>query len=122
MSRKLNVRTKNVNNKRLYGEISEFVESGLMSIGIRWSSPENRDSFAEVLGEWLGEFQAENRITQYNVICDDRNNPVSQQDEGIFKVTIKYKQLHCLNTTIIEYELYEGDDSIEDLLTFHVNP
>ena len=122
MSRELKTKTKNVNSKRLFEEINDFVESGLMSLGITWSTPGNRQSFAEVLEEWLEEFQQDGRITQYNVICDDRNNPVEQQEEGIFKVYIMYKQLHCLNTTSIEYTLEEGDDSVEDLLSFYVTP
>jgi len=114
MSRNLNIRTKNINSKRLYDEINEFVESGLMSIGIRWTTPENRDTFSEILGEWLEEFQGEGRITQYNVICDDRNNSTKQQKKGIFKVSITYKQMHCLNVTSIDYELVESNNPVDD--------
>jgi molybdopterin biosynthesis enzyme MoaB len=115
MSRKLNIKKKNVNSTRLFQDINIFIESGLMSIGISWSAHENRDTFVEVLEEWLEEFKEDNHITQYKVICDEYNNPIKQDDEDIFKISISFKQAHCLNTTVIDYELIEDE---EELITF----
>jgi hypothetical protein len=117
MNRKLNIKKKNVNSNRLFQEINEFIEAGLMSIGIRWSTLENRNTFVEILEEWLEEFRQDNHITQYKVICNEYNNPIKQDDEDIFKVSITFKQAHCLNTTTIDYELIEEDEE-NDLITF----
>lgn len=105
MSRELDIKTKNVNSKPLYNDINEFVESGLMVTGISWLFPGNKQSFYEVMDEWLQEFVEDGKITQYDVICDDRNNTPDDEANGIFNVTLKYKQAHCLNTTEIHYKL-----------------
>ena len=121
MNRNVNIKTKNVNSKNLYNEINEFIETGLLTPGISWTSQVHRESFGEVVEEWLEEFKQDDRITQYNVVCDERANP-SSQDLNTFRVIVTYKQRHCLNTTSAEYIVTHGNDDMDDLFDWVTMP
>lgn len=117
MSQTLIIKTKNINNQRLYLEINDFIESGFDGIGATLYSVENRETFVEVIEEWLEEFKQDNYITQYNIICDDRNNLTTQNKRGYCNMMITYKQTHCLNVTSIEYTLTPSDDVKDEIIT-----
>jgi len=117
----IKIKKKYVNSKPLFDDINEFIETGLATPGILWSVPMHRKSFAEVVNDWLEEFKNDDKITQYNVIADERVNPASQA-EDIFNVHITYKQKHCLNTTSIEYHVQGLEDYSKDLVDWILYP
>jgi hypothetical protein len=110
-----------VNSKPLFVEINDFIETGLLTPGISWNTEIHRHSFVEVMGDWLSEFKEEGKITQFDVIADHRIN--STYDKDKFNVVVKYKQKHCLNTTIIEYTVIESEnEEIDELLDWMLYP
>jgi len=122
MRHDLTIKKRYVSSDRLFAEINEFIESGLRTPGIPWTTEQHRASFAEVVGDWLDEFQKEGKITQFKLVSDERINPKSQS-MNIFNVTVSYKQTHCVNTTIIEYVCLESDeDDPKDLLSYILYP
>lgn len=117
MSCTIDIKTRSVNSKSLFNDINDFIKDGITDIGVRWGSDIHRNTFIEVIEDWLKEFFDKGRITQFNVICDDRNNNQQDFDSGLFRLTVTYKQKHCLNTTVIDYTVREHrNELIEELL------
>ena len=122
MTNKVIIKKRYVNSKRLFVEINDFIEEGLAQPSLTWDVPIHRQSFVEVVIDWLAEFHAEGRITQYDVIGDERVN-LSNEPQELYNIIIKYKQKHCLNTTIIQYQVLENDDDgMDDLLDWVLQP
>lgn len=121
MIHNLSIKKRHVNSKSLFNEINEFIETGLLTQGISWDVLIHRDSLIEVITDWMDEFVKEDKITQFNVIADDRNNP-SNQPKDQFNVRITYKQKHCLNVTSIEYTVTDVEDFSEDLIDWILYP
>ena len=63
MSHELVVKKSQVNSDRLFEEINEFIEQGLRTPGISWTNHMHRDSFSEVINEWMEEFTKAGKIT-----------------------------------------------------------
>ena len=111
---------KSVNSKDLFNNISEFVEDGIITGGILWGNEIHRSSFVDVIGDLLEEEMNENKIDQWNVICDLRNNTISEMNKGIYVLEVLYRQKHCLNTTRLIYTIKDLlVSNIRDLLEFH---
>lgn len=104
---------KSVNSRALFVEISSFIEEGLNDLGILWSSDSQRDSFVDIVDEWLEEKATEGKIEQWNIVCDYRNNKVTAMEAGRYTIDVYYKQRNCLNTTHLQYNLKDdgGDDA-----------
>ena len=116
------VKSTNVNSKPLFNEINEFIEAALTTSGIHWTEDRHRGALADIVVEWMQEFVAEGKITQFKCIADDRNNP-SDQPSDEFNVLVTYKQKHCLNTTTIHYHLKDDiHNEIDDLLDWVLAP
>jgi len=49
--------------------------------------------------------EEDNKLTQWNVICDKRNNTPETIALGKTYIDIAYVQTHCLNTTTIRYTI-----------------
>ena len=96
-----------VNNKTLFEEIHKFVEEGITSGEVMWSSEIHRISFVEIIENLLDDLEYDDRITQSNVICDYRNNNTLDMDNGKYTLEIFYKQRNCLNTTKLVYHIME---------------
>ncbi len=121
MSYSIKIKKRGVNSKQLFTEVSEFVEEGITSIGVRWSSDVHRESFVELVEDWLTEIYETGKITQFNVICDARNNPTFGA-EGRFYLTVSYRQKNCLNVTSLEYEITETDGNLDGAIEFFLFP
>lgn len=104
-----------VNSPSLFTEITDFLESGFEEMKGAWNSDGHRDSFIMILSEWLDEQIDEGKITQWNIICDFRNNKVEKMEQGIYIVDIHYKQRNCLNTTHLRYEIEDDEDDVTAL-------
>lgn len=101
----LNVVSKNVSSKRLHNKIHDLIYNVIRSFRIHLTNKLHRNSFVYAVNEFLIRLQKSNKITQYKVICDTRNNKNGfiNSKEIIFEVY--YKQLHCLNMTSITFHI-----------------
>jgi len=120
MSTTLDIKSKHVNSVALFEEINEFIEVGLRTVGYMWTNDNHRESVGGAVCMWLDEFIADERITQYKVIWDERINPPSQSSDE-FNIHITYKQKHCLNTTSVKYKSVQNvkptSEDLDDWIT-----
>ena len=99
------VNMKGINSKTLCSAIRELIEDGLKHSGVDWEDTVHRDTFVTVLNDVLDEYIEKDLITQYNVMCDKRNNPTSTTKQKITFLEVSYKQKNCLNNTTFNYEI-----------------
>ena len=112
MSVEYKVITKAVNSKPLLTMIRE-VEIIFTDFAISWSSDTQRMAAIDTIDDMMAHIYEAGRITQWNVICDFRNNTVADMNAGIYHLTITYRQAHCLNTTSIEYVIKDEATELE---------
>lgn len=96
---------RNINSKILFEEINETIFEAITSLGVRWSNEANRSAFVEVLEDYLEDKVEEQKIEQYKVVCDKRNNKSFSDRKKHYLLEVFYKQPHCLNTSRIEYHI-----------------
>ena len=96
---------KSVNSKHLVRAITDFIEEGITTSHILWSSDTHREAFIVVIEDLLFALEQTGRASQGNVICDARNNKIAQMDQGIYKLEVTFKQRNCVNLTSIEYTI-----------------
>lgn len=95
--------SKGVNSKALFKEINDTIYESIATLGVKWGSESHRESFVEIIEDYLGDLEGDGKIEHSKVICDKRNNKTfsSLANEIVFEV--RYKQISCLNTTSICY-------------------
>jgi len=120
MSTTFKLTTKSVNSKVLFKEINEFIEDGIQTAGVLWSSETHRESFVDIVEEYLDvEFVETGKISQVKVVCDSRNNKMSVMESGVYNFDVYFRQNHCLNVTELHYTIKEDDSkTIDDLFDF----
>lgn len=101
-----------VNSKPLFDEITEYIHEGLDETSMNWFDDMYRESFVEVIDEWLEQYADEGRIEQWKVVCDSRNNKTKDIEDGKFILDVYYKQWNCLNTTHLHYIIQMDEDDI----------
>jgi len=104
--------TRAVNSKRLLANIQQ-IEQVFTEYQILWSNESLRNAAIEMIDSVLEDIAKNGRITQWNVICDYRNNKVSDMAKGIYRIEITYRQANCLNTTVLKYELVEDELTLD---------
>jgi len=104
------LKSTNVNSKFLHTDIADFIDNIITEFSVLWDSDVSRDAVLEVLDEFLEELAQDGKITQWNVICDDRNNNTSLSDNGITNLEVFYKQDDCYNTTKLDYTIFEDEE------------
>lgn len=105
----------NVNSKLLFNTVNEFVMECLERITIfRRNNDQVQQNIYDSAHDFMSELMQEDKIENYQVICDARNNSEDfANNNGFFAITIKYRQRHCLNVTSITHNLwkqYNGQD------------
>lgn len=103
------VEKKSVNSKILCDEVQSQIEELMTNAGVVWSSDTHRDSFVETIDDVLGTLREDGKIEQWSVMCDLRNNTITNMDRGVYVFEASFKQKNCLNTTRLVY-------TIKDLL------
>lgn len=99
------VKQRSVNSKRLFEIINKSVQTAIQTLPVKWENSSVRNQFCDAIEEYLGDICEQGEISQYKVICDNRNNKsFASAKEIIFEVL--YKQPHCLNTTTLEYHIF----------------
>lgn len=106
---------KSINSKTLRDEIHALVAAAIDEIGVNWNVESQRSAFTEMVHEFLDEVGAEGRITQWDVVCDQRNNKRKDMANGDYNFDVVYKQKHCLNTSVLSYAISKGDQLDFDL-------
>jgi hypothetical protein len=91
-------------------EIHEFVTVGMTETGVNWSSDVQRDSYIEMVEDFMMEVAMDNKIEQWDVRCDGRNNKATDMNNGKFVLEVMYKQRNCLNTTVLRYDIADDDE------------
>ncbi len=105
------LKAKAVASKFLLKEISDFIGEIIEEFSILYQHDVHRDSILEVIEEYLAEYAQDGKITQYNVICDNRNNNMVLADAGITNLEIRYKQDNCYALTVLEYTIISDRDA-----------
>ena len=103
MSNTFTLKSNGVASKSLFKDVTEFVEEIIKEFSILYAHDVHRDAILEVIEEHLEELYEAGKITQFNVICDDRNNNQVLADNGITNLEIRYKQDNCYVTTVLKY-------------------
>ncbi len=99
------LKTQHVNSKQLLEHISGYVETIIMDFNIIWNSNSQRDAILEVIEEHLQDMLIDNKIEQWNVICDGRNNKHDMALNKLIHLDIEFKQRNCYNITKLKYEI-----------------
>lgn len=96
--------TKNVNSKPLLKEVSDFIGEIIDTFNVIWDSSSQRDAILEIVDEFLEDMKNNvNKIEQWNVICDSRNNKAKDTKKKEVHLDIYYCQRHCYNVTELHY-------------------
>ncbi len=103
MKTKFTLKTHNVNNKRILEEVSGYVSEIITNFNITWTSREDRDTILEVIDELLEDMVNDDKIEQWNVVCDGRNNKTSDTKKKTTYLDIEYRQRNCFNITKLNY-------------------
>jgi len=99
------LKTNHVNSKILLNDVSSFVDEIILNFNIIWNSDSQRDAILEVIDERLQDMVDEQRIEQWNVICDGRNNKQRDIQNKITHLDISYRQRNCYNVTELRYTI-----------------
>lgn len=99
--------TKHVNSKRILEDVSNFVNEIIENFNIMWNSNSQHDAILEVIDEHLQDMAEQNKIEQWNIICDGRNNKQSDIHNKITHLDITYRQRNCFNVTELNYLIQE---------------
>ena len=97
------VKARGVNNKSLFNEINDTIYESIATLGVKWSSESHRESFVEIIEDYLTDLEDEGKIEQSKVICDKRNNKTFSNLAEKITFEIRFKQQGCLNVTSICY-------------------
>lgn len=98
---KISVKTKNVHRKATFERINEGVNAMMAYIDLS-SDIEGISSLIEMV---LADEAEDGKIEQTNVVCDHRNNKISDLRKGKIKIDVCYRQRHCFNVTELNYIL-----------------
>ncbi len=94
-----------INSKILHTIVREYVEEGLEHANVVWANQTHRDSFVAVINDMMEMLLDEDKITQWKIVCDGRNNTTADMNSGLFFIDITYKQRNCVNNTYLQYEI-----------------
>ena len=96
---------RSVNSKQLFEKINECAFEAIKNFSARWSNESYRKSFVNTLQNFLGMMAEEGLISQGKVIFDNRNNKSFSSSAEGYMIEIHFRQVHCLNTSKIEYHI-----------------
>lgn len=101
---KLTTKKRNINNESLFKEVDTFMIELFSIEDIRWGSKEHREQVVMMVEDYMEELaDVSEKIVQFDIICDRRNNPGSIERKKEVTFTVKYKQKNCHNISQIDY-------------------
>ena len=93
----IDTKTRNINNKRVFKEIDDFMMEVFSTLNVYWQNMDHRDQFVDMIDMWMEQWALESgKIIQYDIQCS-----LPSDDRAIF--SLSYRQKNCLNTSEIEY-------------------
>ena len=95
---------RNVNSKSLVAKIDENVIGTMENIGVYWYDGSQRGFIIEYVQDVMRELQDQQKIYNFKVISDDRNNTSDTIDQGVCCIDVEFKQTNCINITKLHYE------------------
>lgn len=98
------VKTRNVNSKRLLKEILAIAEQACNEYRLHFT-PNDYEDVAAFFDMYLEDMLQRNVITQYTLVGDHRNNRYEDVAKGVVNLSIKLRQLHCINVTHVDIAL-----------------
>ena len=100
----IKIKSHSINSDRLFKAIVEEVNTAIRELKFDWSDDDQRQSFVDMLGEWISTtYEEPGKISQAHIIGDNRVNNNDDMKKGIYKIVIKYRQADCLNISRIVY-------------------
>ena len=102
------VEKRSINNKSLCAIIQKHVEDVITNGAVSWNDHEDREALVEMCEELFNQLEYDNTIDRsWSVICDLRNNKISDMDNGIYILELSYRQTHCFNTSMLKYTIID---------------
>lgn len=100
----ITLKTKSVNNKRIFKEIDDLVIEVIKFDTFRMLDPERFDEIIFLLEDVLFEFvRDEEKVDHIDVISDNRNNSSEDKAAKRVNILVKYRQKNCFNITELHY-------------------
>jgi len=99
------LKTQHVNSKQLCNNISSFIEVLIVDFNVIWDSDPHRIVVLGILDDHMEYMVNENKIEQWNIICDTRNNKQSDINKKITHLDVYYRQRNCYNVTVLRYTI-----------------
>ena len=99
------LKTQHVNSNRLLGDVCSFVSSIITDFNIIWSNDSQRAAILEIIDEHLQDLANDNKLEQWDVVCDKRNNTRQDITNKITHLYVEYKQRNCFNVTRLYYTI-----------------
>lgn len=107
---------KAVNTKSLVAAIAKEVDEYVQQVGNNWKSESHRETVVELAEDCLSDLREDNKIEQFKVWCDHRNNTSAAMDTGLFNLDLHFRQKHCYNVTKLRYVIKMSQDKQVNLL------
>lgn len=105
---KVKFKTRNINSKRLFNEIKRMAEEvGNEYISSTASLLDDTYDYEELVvffDLFFNDLMEKKKITQFDVVADQRNNDVVDIKKGIINLTVKFRQTNCINVTKIDMQ------------------
>ena len=102
---KVTVTLRSVVTKATANRVEKFVLDGFHNVHISWTDEMARNHFCEVIDEELGNLHQQGKIVTGKVVCDDRNNKVSDFRSGKFRLDVVYREKNALVETKLEFAI-----------------
>lgn len=94
----------NVHSNIIFKQVNQIVEDTYDEID--WSNDYGRSQYIKFLENYLQEYFYEpGKITQFEVICDHRNNDNNELYRGRVNLRVQYWQTHCITKTTLDYRI-----------------
>jgi len=97
----ITVKQKNVHSKKLFEAVDEHVRAIVMLLDL----VTDIESVVALISMLLAEEAEPHKLEQINVICDARNNKISNMMNGKYIIDIYYRHKNCYNTTQLSYTI-----------------
>ncbi len=95
------LKKKNVHSKALFTEIDEQLMEMLVILDILTDT----ESVTQLIEMVIGDLAEQYELEQINVICDERNNKMSDIRRGKLIIDVYYKHKNYFNTTHLSYTI-----------------
>lgn len=98
---------KNINSKPLFTAIDDFICQRISRVICSHTTNENvQFNVRRLTADFIKQYVDEKKIESFKIICDKRNNNSETLKNGImFSISIRYRQINCLNFTELTYEV-----------------